>query len=68
MYGFSMGWGGWLGMGSFLVLLAVGIVVLLMVGFGDSGSRSRARKTLDQRFASGEVSAEEYQSQRRLLG
>lgn len=37
-------------------------------GFGGAGGRSRARQILDERFAKGELTAEQYREQVRVLG
>ena len=70
MYGFGdyMGWGAWLGMAIGLALLVAAIVVLVWLAVGRGGDRrSSARHILDERFAAGEISAEEYQARRRLV-
>lgn len=65
----------------FAILLAVGLVVLvvtavrvLLGGFANAPDRttpragdSRARQILDERYAAGELSSQEYQHQRRVL-
>lgn len=58
------GWGGWLmmiiGMGGFWILLTVLVVALLRTG-GTAGTPGPdAREILQQRFARGEIDAEEY--------
>jgi len=37
-------------------------------GFGGAGGRSRARQILDERFAKGELTADQYREQVRVLG
>lgn len=37
-------------------------------GFGGPGGRSRARQILDERFAKGELTADQYREQVRVLG
>jgi putative membrane protein len=78
--GFDMGMG-WMWL--FWLLLIVGVVVLAVVavraiGGGISRShggkgrvpreQSRAREILDERYARGEISTEEYQERLRVLG
>jgi putative membrane protein len=67
MFGFGE-WVGWLFMASWW-LLAVGAVAWLVVAVRARGtdSRSAARQVLDERFAAGEVTAEEYRERRALL-
>lgn len=78
-YGWDMGWS-WL----FGLLLLVGLVlliVLLVRVFSGAGSRgggpgatgptagpSRARQILDERYARGELTAEQYREQVQVLG
>ena len=75
MWGNGMGWGGWLLMTLTTVglwaLVVFGIVVLFR-GTGTAGPRDRdpepgARQILDERFARGEIDAEEYRSRQSLL-
>lgn len=76
-YGGGMGWGGWLMMGLFwLLLLAVIVfaVVRLLPGSGPSGphrestpGRESPEEILDRRFAQGEIDVETYQQQRTAL-
>ena len=75
MWGNGMGWGGWLLMTlttvAFWALVVFGIVALFR-GTGGSGPRDRdpergARQILDERFARGEIDAEEYRSRQSLL-
>ncbi|TFC41793.1 SHOCT domain-containing protein [Cryobacterium sp. TMT1-21] len=78
-YGGNMGWS-WL----FGLLLVIGIVLLIVVAVrvfsrggnrgGDPGAtgpdprRSRARQILDERYAKGELTAEQYREQAQVLG
>jgi putative membrane protein len=76
-YGGGMGWGGWLMMGLFwLLLLAVIVflVVRLLPGAGQSGAgqggaerQESPEEILDRRFARGEIDVEAYQKQRDAL-
>lgn len=74
--GFGMGW-----MGLFWLLLVVGVVLLVVVavravgggitrdGEGrEPGERNRARQVLDERYARGEITTEEYRERLRVLG
>jgi putative membrane protein len=78
-YGWDMGW-----MWLFIPLTLIGIVLLVLlavrlVGGGISrggtagppagaGGRSRARQILDERYARGELTAEQYREQLHVLG
>lgn len=75
---------GWIWLWGFLMLAGTAVLVLLAVrmfgsgnGYGQSGrrgpggplpGRSRARQILDERFAKGELTAEQYRAQLRVLG
>jgi len=76
--GFGMGWGWPLGL-----LLLVGVILLVIVavrafggGVDRNGSepdspprgQSTARQVLDERFANGELNAEEYKERLKVLG
>ncbi|GAA4400292.1 SHOCT domain-containing protein [Ornithinibacter aureus] len=74
-WGNGMGWGGWLLMTlttvAFWAVVVFGIVALFR-GSGGSGPRDGirdrdARKILDERFARGEIDAEEYRSRQSIL-
>ena len=69
MNGYDMtGWG-WLLMSLWWVLVLAGIVALVWVVWNRGRPEpSSARRILDEKFASGEISPEEYQSRRRLIG
>lgn len=60
------GWGAWLmmtlGMGGFWILMAVLVVALLRSGRPAGSSGPDAREILQQRFARGEIDAEEYEA------
>ena len=78
-YGWDMGWMMWL----FGLLALVGIVLLVLLAVrlfsgglsrgGGSGApgpaqgKSRARQILDERFAKGELTAEQYREQIQVL-
>jgi putative membrane protein len=61
-------WAGWVFMALILAALAAGIVWLVrgVNRPGDDG-RDSARRILDERFASGEITPEEYENRRRAL-
>lgn len=67
--GHGMAWFGWLFMGALLILVVVGIAWLLraMPDRSASDGVSAARRILDERFASGDLSLEEYEQRRRAL-
>lgn len=69
MWGYSMGWFGWVFMVSWWVLVLAGIVWLVRnVGERrEAEPGARARRLLDERFAAGELSVDEYQERRRVL-
>ena len=80
-YGMNMGWMWFWGI---LLLVGIALLVLVAVRmFAGSGShggmqgpsgpwpypgRSRARQILDERFARGELTAEQYREQLKVLG
>ncbi len=76
MWNNGMGWGGWLLMSvttvAFWALVVFGIVALFR-GTRDSGPQSprrdedSAQHILDERFARGEIDAEEYHRRRQVL-
>lgn len=76
-YGGGMGWGAWLAMGLFWLLLLAVIVLLVArllpgAGRGRSGDGADPRpdspeEILDRRFAQGEIDVETYQRQRSVL-
>lgn len=68
MWGGGMGSFGWLVMVTWWVLVVAGIVWLVRSVAGQPDSRGSARRLLDERFAAGELSVEEYQQRRRTLG
>ena len=76
MWNNGMGWGGWLLMSvttvAFWALVVFGIVALFR-GTRDSGPQSprrdedSAQHILDERFARGDIDAEEYHRRRQVL-
>jgi len=76
---YHWGWG-WQGMGfgwvfPFILLIVLIVVVVLLVrgsGYGRSqdggGHRETAREILDRRYASGELTREQYEEMKRTLG
>lgn len=77
MWGNGMGWGGWLLMSlttvGFWAVVVFGIVALFRGGTRDSGTPANRRPEqdpqhiLDERFARGEIDAEEYRARRDVL-
>lgn len=70
MWGYGMGGFGWLLMLTWWVLVVVAVVWLVRAATGTrdgSGDHDAARRILDERFASGELSVEEYEQRRRVL-
>lgn len=75
---------GWMWLWGLLMLIGIAVLVLLAVrlfgsggGYGPGGrqgpgglpqGRSRARQILDERFAKGELTAEQYREQLKVLG
>jgi putative membrane protein len=68
MCGFG-GWIGWLFMATWWLLAAVAVVWLVVAVRARStdGGGSAARRVLDERFAAGEVTVEEYRERRAVL-
>ena len=62
----DLGWGGWLmmtiGMGGLWILLAVLVFAAVRSGRQVGTPSPHAREILEQRFAHGEIDAEEYQA------
>jgi putative membrane protein len=73
--GYLMGWWWWIG-GGLVVLLIVVVVVVLVVAttrsarapLGMPPSGPTPRQILDERYAKGELTTEEYQERIRVLG
>ncbi len=68
MWNYGMGWLGWTVMVAWWVFVVVGIVWLVRAVGAQSGETGPARHLLDERFAAGELSIDEYQTRRRALG
>ncbi|MGQ0831606.1 MAG: SHOCT domain-containing protein [Microthrixaceae bacterium] len=68
MWSYGMGWFGWTLMVAWWVFVVVGIVWLVRTVTVPSGDNDSARRLLDQRFAAGELSIDEYRTRRRALG
>ena len=69
MWDGGMSWFSWTLMTGWWVLVILAIVWLARTAAGPSESgRGSARRILDERFAAGEVSVEEYEARRRVLG
>ena len=73
MDGWGLGWGmmgiGWLFMVLFWVLVIVGIVALVRwLGGGPGGGGRRARDILNERYAKGEITKEQFEQMRRDIG
>lgn len=73
-YGWGMGWGGWLVMGLFWVVLLALILFLVVRLLPTSGGGGQGQpgvdtpeEILDRRFARGEIDLETYQAQRAAL-
>ncbi len=68
MWNYGMGWIGWTVMVAWWVFVVVGIVWLVRAVGAQSSETGSARRLLDERFAAGELSIDEYQTRRRALG
>ena len=74
MWGYGTGWGGWLLM-TFVMVAFWALVVFAIVALFRGSLRpgphhtggANARRILDERFARGEIDAEEYRSRQSLL-
>jgi putative membrane protein len=81
-YGWDMGWSWLVALFGLLMLAGIVLLVVLLVRlFGGAGSHgggsgvagptpgmSRARQILDERYAAGEITAEQYREQIQVLG
>jgi putative membrane protein len=64
----GMGSFGWIFMTAFWVLVIAGVVWLVRTaGRPSEDGRGSARRILDERFANGDLSVEEYEQRRRAL-
>ena len=71
----NAGWGGWLLMGSMMVvfwglLIAVGVALFRGIrreGPAGSSGPASAQRILDERFARGEIDADDYRTRSQLL-
>ena len=68
MWWYGMSGFGWFVMAAWWALVIAGIVWLVRSVGGHPDDRGSARRLLDERFAAGELSVEEYQQRRRTLG
>lgn len=76
--GWDMGWMWLIGPLTLVVIVLLGLLVVRQFGGGDRGgasacsgsvpAKSQARLILDERFAKGEVTANQYREQLQLLG
>lgn len=69
MWNDGIGWSGWVFMLGWWLLVVAGIVWLVrtVAGSREADPPASARRVLDERFAAGELSVEEYQERRRVL-
>lgn len=70
MWGYGMGGFGWLVMATWWVLVIVAVAWLVRAAGATrdgADARDAARRILDERFATGELSVEEYEQRRRVL-
>lgn len=68
MWSYGMGWLGAALMVAWWVFVVVGIVWLVRTVTVQPGETGSARRLLDERFAAGELTIDEYQTRRRALG
>lgn len=71
--GYGMGWGGWVLMVVAMILfwgiVVVGVIALFRQSRTDGPTAQRGpREVLDERFARGEIDAEEYRARKAILG
>ena len=67
MWGYGFGWLGWLLMTAWWVLVIAGVVWLVRTAGSRGTAGDGARRILDERFASGDLTVEEYEQRRRAL-
>ena len=65
--GYGSAWGWFYGALVVVGLVLLIVVVVRLVGGGMQRDGTPARRLLDERYARGEISTEEYQERRRLL-
>lgn len=68
MWNYGMGGFAWTLMVGWWVLVVAGIVWLVRTVTAQSSDTDDARRLLDERFAAGELSVDDYQARRRALG
>lgn len=68
MWNYAMGGFAWTLMVGWWVLVVAGIVWLVRTVATQSSDTDDARRLLDERFAAGELSVDDYQARRRALG
>lgn len=68
MWGAGGWWWGWIMMAAFWVVVVLLVVLAIRTtGRDDRSGSDEAEHRLDERFASGEIDADEYESRRKLL-
>jgi putative membrane protein len=65
MWHYGMNWWMWFGMASFWIVIA--LVVWALIRSGQRPSQRTAQEILDERYAKGELSKDEYEERRRVL-
>lgn len=68
MWNYGMGWLAGTLMVAWWVFVVAGVVWLVRTATVQSGATGSARRLLDELFAAGELSIDEYQTRRRALG
>lgn len=68
MWGYGMNWVSWFVMLTWWVLVVAGTVWLVRSVGAHAEDCGGARRLLDERFAAGDLSVDEYQQRRRALG
>ena len=67
MWNNDMSWLGWASMIAWWAFVIAGIVWLVRTVAGNREQPASARRLLDERFAAGDLTVEEYQERRRVL-